>query len=95
MYHQLSLAAYQFGEDGKTLKISLLSAVYVKVIGISGGDNGNVGRQMMKRTVILIGLNHSVWRRVAQQQIAVIIAQDATQKRITPHGAIVKYVSRH
>ena len=38
----------KFGEAGESLEVFLLAAVYVEMVGVGGGDHGNVGGELME-----------------------------------------------
>ena len=64
----------------EALPIGLGGAVDVEVVGVGGGDDGNVGRQLVERAVILVGFDDHVVALVGEQQVGAIVLRDATEE---------------
>jgi hypothetical protein len=82
-------------EAGEAFEISLLRAVDVEMVGVGGGDDSDVGRQMMERTVVFVGLDDRVGRRGVEQEIAVVVAEHAAEEGVAAGLGGVQYMGGH
>ena len=85
----------KLGVVAETLKISLLGAVNVEVVGIGCRNNRGIRAQVVERAVKLVGLYHHIGRRLAQQVVGAIVLGYAAKKGVAPHMALVQQVCRH
>ena len=86
----------KFGEMGETFQIVFLVAVDVEMVGVGGVDNRYVGRELMERAVVLVGLDDRKRRRGRQHKVAVVLSlHDAPQKGIAARGTAVEDVCGH
>ena len=95
VHYQRAAGLHQFREVSKTLQISFLRAVNVKVVGVSSCDYCHIWVEPMKRAVKFVSLNHSVRAVGRKHKIAVVVAQDASQKSITSYRRGMKDMSCH
>ena len=85
----------QLGEMGKTLEVIFGGAVDVQMIRIGRCHNGDIGAQVVERAIKLVGLDNRVRAGCREQEIAVVVAQNAAQKGVAANAAIMQDVGRH
>ena len=80
---------------GKGLAIRLFRTVNIKMIGINGRDDRHVGRQMMKRTVVLIGLDDHKGAVLIQKQVRAVVHTDAAEEGIGAQLRLIEQMGQH
>lgn len=66
----------------ESLAISLSRSVDIQMVGIDGCNHGYIGRKMMERAVVFVGLHHHILVLRVYQHIGVVVQTDAAQKGI-------------
>ena len=87
-----------FGELGKcieTLNQVLAVAIDVKVVGVDGVDNADVGIELEERAVELVGFNDKRGFVSAKVQVAVEVLGNATDEGSHIDAALMENVCHH
>ena len=95
VHDERAARAYERGEMCKTLEIVLIGAIDVEVVGIGRRHHSDVGAQVMKRAVKLVGLNHRELAGAREQEIAVVVAQHPSQESVAANSRHLKDMGRH
>ena len=84
----------KFGKMGETFQVFCMRIVNIQMIGIYRSDHCYERRQLVKGTVIFIGLDHGVVAFIAQQQVGVVVIGNAAQKSIAIHMGLFQKMRR-
>ena len=86
VHDEISVGSYLLGELGESLKVVLLVAVDVKVIGVGRCDCGNIWFKMQERAVVLVGLNDYKVTLVREYEVALVILGYSAQECSAVHA---------
>ena len=79
----------------EALKISLLRAIYVEVVGVGSRDDSHPRTEPVEGAVELIGLNDDVVAGVGEDIVRAIVLRDAAEESVAVDMALVHDMSTH
>ena len=82
LHHQCARGVDERGEELKALPIGLGRVVDVEVVGVSRGDDCDVGGEMMEGAVELIGFDDGVVALLRDEAIGLVVIRDTAEEGV-------------
>ena len=87
-----SLGLRLVGELQVGLEHMFVSAVNIQVVGVGGGNDGDIRIELEERAVVFVGLDNDILTLVVNHKVAVEVLTDAAKKSATAAGSLAQQV---